>query len=90
LLGGIAAAFICAPLLALAAAALAREILGPLERAAYTDSGMTGAGLGLALGLGGGTWLVLRDEGSQAGPTLAWLWVGAFIVLGCLGWVVAQ
>ncbi len=51
---------------------------------------MTGGGLGLTLGLGGGAWLVLRDGGSQAGPTLAWLWVGAFIVLACLGWVVAQ
>jgi hypothetical protein len=81
---------ICAPLLALAAAALARAVFGPLERAAYTDSGMTAGGLGLALGLGGGVWLVLRDEGSQAGPTLAWLWVGAFIVLGCLLWVAAQ
>ncbi len=51
---------------------------------------MTGGGLGLAVGLGGGAWLVLRDQGGKAGPTLAWLWVGAFIVLLPLAWIVIQ
>jgi hypothetical protein len=90
LLGGLAAALICGPLLALASAALAQHVYGPFEKLAYMQSGMTGGGLGLALGIAGGAWLVLRDNGSSAGPMLAWLWVGAVIVLVCLGWVAAQ
>jgi hypothetical protein len=90
LLGGLAAALICGPLLALASATLAQQVYGPFEKLAYMRSGMTGGGLGLAIGLGVGAWLVLRDNGSAAGPAVAWLWVGAFIVLVCLGWVAAQ
>jgi len=77
-------------LLALAAAALARLVFGPLDKDAYTSSGMTAGGLGLLVGFGAGAWLVLRDGGSAAGPMLAWLWVGALIVLACLFWVVIQ
>jgi hypothetical protein len=90
LLGGLAAALICGPLLALASATVAQHVYGPFEKLAYMRSGMTGGGLGLALGIVGGAWLVLRDQGRTAGPMLAWLWVGAFIVLLCLGWVAAQ
>lgn len=90
LLGGMAAALICGPLLALAAAWLAQQVYGPFEKLSYMRSGMTGGTLGLVLGMFGGAWLVLRDNGKVAGPALAWLWVGAIIVLACLGWVAAQ
>ena len=90
LLGGLAAALICGPLLAMTAAWLAQYVYGPFEKLAYMKSGMTGGMLGLALGIGGGAWLVLRDNASGAGPAVAWLWVGAIIVLLCLGWVAAQ
>ncbi|SJZ36352.1 hypothetical protein SAMN02745126_00656 [Enhydrobacter aerosaccus] len=52
--------------------------------------GVIGGAVGLVLGLLGGVLLVLRDEGSRAGPTVAWLWVGVFIVLLSLAWVVTQ
>ncbi len=41
----------------------------------------------LWLGFIGGVWLVLRDEGRWAGSALTWLWVGAFLIIGCLGFV---
>ena len=43
--------------------------------------------LGLLLGFISGAWLVLRDEGRWAGSALTWLWVGAFLIFGCLGFV---
>jgi hypothetical protein len=75
---------------ALGAAALAQQIYGPYEKLAYTRSGTTGAAVGLAVGFGIGAFLVLRDGGRVAGPALAWLWVGAAIVLACLIWVMIQ
>ncbi|MBS0517873.1 MAG: hypothetical protein JSR90_04230 [Proteobacteria bacterium] len=72
------------------AAAVAHQAFGTLDSRAYMQSGMAGAGLGIILGLVSGVWLVSRDQGSQAGPALAWLWVGASIVLLSLAWVVTQ
>ncbi len=89
-MGGVAAALILSPTLALAAAFLSKLMFGPFEKTAYMQSGMTGGGLGIGLGLFGGTWLVLRDNGRLAGPMLAWLWVGALIMLACLVWVALQ
>ena len=42
---------------------------------------------GLILGFLGGVWLVLRDDGRWAGSALTWLWVGALLLIGCLGFV---
>lgn len=90
LMGGIAGMLILSPALALAAAFVSRQVFGPFKKAAYMHSGITAAGLGMVLGLFGGSWLVLRDNGRAAGHSLAWLWVGAMIMLGCLVWVVLQ
>jgi hypothetical protein len=46
-----------------------------------------GGTLGLLLGFIAGAWLVLRDEGRWAGSALTWLWVGALLLIGCLGFV---
>jgi MFS family permease len=90
LFGAIAGALITAPTLALAAAFVSKLVYGPLDKVAYMQSGMTAGGLGIALGVVGGGWLVLHDNGSSAGPNLAWLWVGALIILACLVWVALQ
>lgn len=79
-----------APFLAIAAAALAREVLGLLDRSTYMQAGAAGSGLGVVVGAAGGIWLVSRDRGSQAGPALAWLWVASLIILLSLAWVIAQ
>ncbi|MBV8392715.1 MAG: hypothetical protein JOY81_05985 [Alphaproteobacteria bacterium] len=89
-MGGVAGALILSPALALAAAYASKLMFGPFAKAAYMQSGMTGGGLGVVLGLFGGTWLVLRDSGKRAGHALAWLWVGALIMLACLVWVALQ
>jgi hypothetical protein len=46
-----------------------------------------GGSMGLLLGFLGGAWVVLRDEGRWAGSALTWLWVGALLIIGCLGFV---
>jgi hypothetical protein len=46
-----------------------------------------GAMAGLLLGFIAGAWLVLRDDGRRAGSALTWLWVAAFLLIGCLGFV---
>lgn len=73
--------------MAMVAAALSAQLYDTAETAAVTRSGQTGGALGLALGLAAGIWLVLRDGGRQAGPALAWLWVGVLMLAVCLGYV---
>jgi len=46
-----------------------------------------GGMVGLLLGAIAGLWLVFRDEGRWAGSALTWLWVAAFLIIGCLGFV---
>ena len=46
-----------------------------------------GAVTGLVLGIGVSLWLILRQEGKWAGTAVAWLWVGALFMIGCLGFV---
>jgi hypothetical protein len=42
---------------------------------------------GILLGAVVGIWLVFRDGGRSAGSALTWLWVGALLLMGCLGFV---
>ena len=42
---------------------------------------------GLLIGAIAGIWLVFRNEGRWAGSALAWLWVCALLLVGCLGFV---
>jgi hypothetical protein len=87
ILGGIAGAFIGAPVLAMAGAQILTWIYGNFEGSAAMGGAKLGGVAGLPLGFGGGIWLVLRKEGRWAGTALTWLWVGAFLILLCLGFV---
>jgi hypothetical protein len=78
---------IAAPLLALGAAALATMISGGFEGAAAMGGGMIGGALGIFAGFGGGLWLVLRKNAHWGGTAVAWLTVGAIVMLVCLGYV---
>jgi hypothetical protein len=62
-------------------------LYGTFEGAAAMGGATIGGVAGLVLGIGVSLWLVLRREGKWAGAAVAWLWVGAFFMIGCLGFV---
>jgi hypothetical protein len=85
-LGGLAGALITAPVLAMVAAQVINH-LNSTPKGFVTVGGELGGLAGLLLGFAIGIWLVLRQEGRFAGTALTWLWVGALLLLGCLGFV---
>jgi hypothetical protein len=88
LLGGLAGALIGGAVFGMMAAQLFVHTPASFHGGWTT---MAGAEIGGAAGLFGGamagTWLVLRDNGRWAGTALTWLWVGALLLIGCLGFV---
>jgi hypothetical protein len=85
-LGGLAGALITAPVLAMIAAQVINH-LNSVPKGFVTVGGELGGLAGVLLGFGIGIWLVLRQEGRFAGTALTWLWVGALLLMGCLGFV---
>jgi hypothetical protein len=81
------ATVIVAPLLAMAFAAGATFLYGGFEGAAAMGGGMIGGALGVFTGFGAGLWLVLRKGGHWGGTAVAWLTVGAIVMLVCVGYV---
>jgi hypothetical protein len=71
----------------MAGAQILTWLYGTFEGSAAMGGAALGGFAGLPLGVGGGIWLVLRREGRWAGTAVTWLWVGAFFVIGCLGFV---
>lgn len=71
----------------MAGAQLFTLIYGSFEGAAAMGGATLGGAAGLLLGVGVSLWLVLRHEGKWAGTAVAWLWVGALCMIGCLGFV---
>jgi hypothetical protein len=80
-------AIIAGPLLAMAFAAGATALYGGFEGAAAMGGGLIGGAVGVFAGFGGGLWLVLRRGGDWGGTTVAWLTVGAILMLVCLAYV---
>jgi hypothetical protein len=78
---------IAAPLLAMAFAAGATFIYGGFEGAAAMGGGVIGGAVGVFAGFGSGLWLVLRKGGRWGGTAVAWLTVGATLMLVCLAYV---
>ena len=54
----------------------------------YTVPATAGGVAGLIIGFIVAAWLVAHDNGHWAGSAITWLWVGALMVAGCLGFVV--
>ena len=66
---------------------LPRLVAGPHPEAAALSGAQFGGMAGLIAGAIAGLWLIFRDEGRWAGTALTWLWVGALLLIGCLGFV---
>ncbi len=87
-LGGLAGALIGGAVLTMLTAQALLHIAPGVAGGWSTMAGAEMGGmLGLLLGFLAGVWLVLRDEGRWAGSALTWLWVGALLLIGCLGFV---
>lgn len=82
-----AGAIILGPLLSMATAETFTLVHGRFEGAAAMGGATIGGVAGLALGLVGGIWLVLRNNGHRGGTAVTCLTVGALFMIGCLGFV---
>ncbi len=56
----------------------------------YNVPAMAGGVAGLIIGFTIGALLVAHNNGQWAGSAITWLWVGALMVAGCLGFIVVS
>jgi hypothetical protein len=85
--GGLFGAVIAVPLLAMAGAQILTWIYGDFEGSAAMGGATIGGVAGLVAGFIGGIVLVLWQRGRWASAALAWLGVGALLMIICLVYV---